>query len=101
MNQVINIAENLIASGFISHTDLTNMSDLKNPELKPEMFLNWLMSVQIYDITGKWVRTLMDEELKPGHHTIQWNASGFSSGVYFVRLQSGDFSKSQKLILLK
>ena len=59
------------------------------------------VSVQIYDITGKLVGTLMDEELKPGHHTIQWNASGFSSGIYFVRLQSEDFSKSQKLILLK
>ena len=59
------------------------------------------VSLQIYDITGKLVGTLMDEELRPGHHTIQWNASGLSSGIYFVRLQSGDFSKSQKLILLK
>ena len=59
------------------------------------------VSVQIYDITGKLVGTLMDEELRSGHHTIQWNASGLSSGIYFVRLQSGDFSKSQKLILLK
>ena len=67
----------------------------------PIVQIRHAVSVQIYDITGKLVGTLMDEELKPGHHTIQWNASGFSSGVYFVRLQSGDFSKSQKLILLK
>jgi len=59
LTQVIKTAENLIASGFISHTDLTNMADSTSPELKPEMFKNWLMSVQIYDIlTNKIPRTL-------------------------------------------
>ena len=58
-------------------------------------------SLLIYDITGKLVETLMDEQQTPGHHTIQWNANTFSSGVYFIRLKSGTYSQSQKLILLK
>jgi len=58
-------------------------------------------SLQIYDITGKLVETLMDEPQEPGYHTIQWNANNFSSGVYFIRLESGTYSQSQKLILLK
>ena len=58
-------------------------------------------SIKVYDITGRLIETLIDEELKSGHHTVQWNATGFSSGVYFVRLESGTYSQSQKLILLK
>ena len=59
------------------------------------------VSLQIYDIAGRFVETLVDGILEQGHHTVQWNASGFSSGVYFVRLEAGTFSQSQKLILLK
>ena len=58
-------------------------------------------SLRIYDITGRLVETLGDEILEPGNQTIQWNANTFSSGVYFVRLEAGTFSQSQKLILLK
>ena len=59
------------------------------------------VSLQIYDIAGRLVETLVDGILEQGSHTAQWNASGFSSGVYFVRLEAGTFSQSQKLILLK
>jgi flagellar hook assembly protein FlgD len=58
-------------------------------------------SVRIYDITGRLIEALIDEELESGNHTIQWNATGFSSGVYFVRLQSDNYGQTQKLILMK
>ena len=57
--------------------------------------------LQVFDITGRLVETLIDEHLKPGTHSVQWNASRFSSGVYFVHLESEFFSQSQKVILLK
>jgi len=47
------------------------------------------------------VTTLIDEVLIPGQHTIQWDASPLTSGVYFLRFESGSFSQSQKLILIK
>jgi hypothetical protein len=47
------------------------------------------------------VETLIDEPLTPGEHEIVWNATGFSSGIYFMRLQSGEFVENQKVILLK
>jgi len=58
-------------------------------------------SLNVYDITGRLVETLVDEILEPGQHTTQWNANTFFSGVYFVRLEAGSFHDTQKVILLK
>ena len=55
----------------------------------------------IYDINGRLVETLVNGELVVGEHEIQWNASQFSSGVYFVELVAGEKRQVQKLILLK
>ena len=58
-------------------------------------------TLNVYDTNGRLVTTLIDEYLEPGQHTIQWDASPLTSGVYFIRLESGSFSQSQKLILVK
>ena len=57
--------------------------------------------LNIYDISGKNVATLINERLKSGNYEVQWDASGFSSGVYFSELISGENRVSQKMILLK
>ena len=57
--------------------------------------------LEIYDITGQMVETLVNERLLSGKHEIIWNASNLSSGVYFVRLSNSTFRQTQKLILLK
>jgi flagellar hook assembly protein FlgD len=59
------------------------------------------VSIQIYDITGTLVETLMDEKLVSGQHTIKWNGTRFSSGVYFLKLEAGSFSQVEKLMLIK
>ena len=58
-------------------------------------------SLQIFDITGRMVETLVNEKLEPGQHEIQWKASQHSSGVYFLRMETALFTKTQKMILLK
>jgi hypothetical protein len=58
-------------------------------------------SLQIFDITGRVVERLIDGIIQPGNHEIQWNASSYSSGIYFVELVSGEKRQVQKLILLK
>ncbi|MBL7013500.1 MAG: T9SS type A sorting domain-containing protein [Candidatus Marinimicrobia bacterium] len=58
-------------------------------------------SLRIFDITGRVVETLVDEKMGPGNHEIRWNASGFSSGVYFAVLTQGLRTTSQKMILMK
>ena len=59
------------------------------------------VSLQIFDITGKLVGTLIDDTIDPGNHIVQWNAEGFSSGVYFLKLESGIYSQVEKLMLIK
>lgn len=57
--------------------------------------------LHIFDITGRMVETLVESELPMGEHEIVWNASNHPSGVYFVRLQNGEFVETQKVVLMK
>lgn len=59
------------------------------------------VSLKIYDPLGQEVATLVNEEMNPGTHQVKWDAIGMPSGVYFYRLQAGDFVASKKLLLLK
>jgi hypothetical protein len=55
----------------------------------------------IYDILGKEVVTLADVSLNPGTYEVTWDASDFSSGIYYYRLIAGDYAESKKMVLLK
>lgn len=57
--------------------------------------------LKIYDILGKEVATLKDEVINPGSYTINWDASKFSSGVYFSQLKVGDYLETKKMILVR
>ncbi|MBT4370323.1 MAG: T9SS type A sorting domain-containing protein [Candidatus Marinimicrobia bacterium] len=59
------------------------------------------VSLQVYDISGRMVETLVNKKLEPGQYDIQWNASQHSSGVYLLRMNAGTFTQIQKLMLLK
>lgn len=58
-------------------------------------------SLQVFDITGRLIETLLDEHLNSGEHEFIWNASNQPSGVYFVKLSNEESIQTQKLILLK
>ena len=45
--------------------------------------------------------TLVDTQLDAGYHSITWNASGVATGLYFYRIQAGDFTDTKKMLLLK
>ena len=57
--------------------------------------------LDIYNITGQLVETLIDEKMTPGEYSILWNGSTAPSGIYFTRLTSGGKTKTMKMILLK
>lgn len=57
--------------------------------------------LKIFDVTGREVDLLVNARQSAGRHQISWNASRYSSGTYFARLEAGEFSEIQKLILLK
>jgi hypothetical protein len=55
----------------------------------------------MYDVLGRPVATLVKGDLQAGYHTVNFNASNLTSGVYFYLLQAGDFSSVKKLIVMK
>ncbi len=59
------------------------------------------VSLKVYDLTGREVRNLISERMDGGIHSVSFNAEGLSSGVYFYRLEAGEFSSVKKMILLK
>ena len=60
-----------------------------------------LVLINVYDITGREVTTLINREIAQGTHSIKWNANSHSSGVYFIKMQSDNFTKIQKVMLMK
>jgi len=57
--------------------------------------------LKIYDALGREIETLVNEQLNPGTYEIDWNASKFSSGVYFYSLTGGTFTQTRKMVVLK
>jgi len=59
------------------------------------------VTLKIYDVLGKEIATLINEELSAGTYQKQWDASGVSSGVYFYTMQAGPFLTNKKMNLIK
>jgi hypothetical protein len=59
------------------------------------------VQLSIYNMAGQLVETLVNEERQPGVHTVQWDANGHSSGVYFCMIKAGSFSKTVKMLLIR
>jgi hypothetical protein len=59
------------------------------------------VTLSIYDLSGREVVKLIDEEKPAGEYDIKWNASSYSSGVYFIKMQAGQFSETRKVVLMK
>ncbi len=57
--------------------------------------------LKIYDLLGREVATLVNEQLIPGTYEVEWDGSKYPSGVYFYTLKAGSFSQTQKMVLLK
>jgi hypothetical protein len=64
--------------------------------MKPEF-----VRLSVYDITGKEISVIVNQQLTSGKYNIDFNASKFSSGVYFYKISAGDFSNVRKMILIK
>jgi len=59
------------------------------------------VTLKVYDISGRLVATLVDGHVEAGSHTVDWDASGVSSGVYFYKLSTADYSSTKKMNLLR
>lgn len=59
------------------------------------------VTIRIYDILGREVAMLIDEEYQPGQYKVIFEAGQLASGLYVYRILAGDFNESKKLMLLK
>jgi hypothetical protein len=59
------------------------------------------VKLEVYDVLGKKIATLVSERQSAGSYQVVWNASGLSSGTYFYRLQAGTFVETKKMIMVK
>ena len=59
------------------------------------------VALSIYDITGRLVETLVNKQQDAGNYQVQWDASRYSSGVYFYRIMAGNFLQTRKMLVLR
>ena len=74
-----------------------------NPNSKIDYLLpvSGLVTLKVYDMLGKEVVTLVNENKDAGYYTVDFNGSSLASGVYYYRLSSGNFNETKKMILVK
>jgi photosystem II stability/assembly factor-like uncharacterized protein len=74
-----------------------------NPSTKInyELPITNYVSIKVYDLTGKEIAQLVNENKQAGFYTVEFNAGNLASGMYFYRIQAGDFSAVKKMILVK
>jgi hypothetical protein len=59
------------------------------------------VTLRVYDVLGKEIMGLVDEEKTAGNYELEFNAANLSSGVYFYRIQSANFVETKKMVLMK
>ena len=59
------------------------------------------VSLSIYNMQGREVFTLVEDNMDAGYHSVVWDANFYASGVYFVKLVAGEYMDTQKLMLIK
>jgi hypothetical protein len=62
--------------------------------------LEWV-TLKVFDVLGREISTLVNEERQAGIYRVTWDASKLPSGVYFYRLRAGDFVETKKMVLTK
>ena len=72
-----------------------------NTKFKIQIAKLGIVRVAIFDILGKEVATLVNEQLKPGSYEVEWDGSNYPSGVYFYKLLTESFSETKKMVLVK
>ncbi len=99
-----------VLTGFTSQSDLIGKYSLTqnypNPfnagtKFEYELPEDGNVGIRLYDITGKLVKILEERFSTAGLYTVNFNASGFTSGIYFYRMESGDFVDVKRLVILK
>jgi hypothetical protein len=91
-------------SGNLNGFSLTqNYPNPFNPETEINFSIpeNNFVTLRVYDISGRLIKTLVDDFRTAGSFKVNFNSNGIPSGIYFYKLESGSFTDVKKMILVK
>ncbi|MBS1552396.1 MAG: T9SS type A sorting domain-containing protein [Bacteroidetes bacterium] len=66
-----------------------------------QLAINNVVSLKVYDALGIEVVTLVNEKQDPGRYSVEFSGEGLPSGIYFYKLEAGDFTETKRMVLLK
>jgi hypothetical protein len=95
-----------ITDNSINLTQFELSQNYPNP-FNPETTIEFLITktefvtLRIYNLLGQEVITLVADKLTSGNYKYTWDASDYASGIYYYKIQTGKYTKTRKLILLK
>ena len=69
--------------------------------IKYDIPSNSFVKIAVYDVTGKLVETLVNDNMQAGRYEATWNGSNFASGVYFTRIEAGNYKNIIKMVMIK
>jgi len=97
---VVGVEEEQLLSSFNLHQNYPNPF---NPitTIRYSLEMNSEVIISIYDVTGREVAKLVDDNISAGEHEVQWDASEMASGLYIYQLKTDSFTHTKKMILLK
>ena len=100
----------VIAGSIVETTILPTLYSLDNNfpnPFNPRTVISYQLSVisevdlSIYNLLGQRVATLVNERQNAGSHQVEWDASGFTSGIYYYMIRAGEFKSVKKMMLIK
>ena len=92
------------------NTDIPNGYSLDNPypnPFNPNTTISFtipiydFVSIKVYDVMGRLISTLAERNFNSGSHTLIWNGANYSSGEYFIKMESANYNKTQIVTLIK
>jgi len=91
---------NKIPSDFMLHQNFPNPFN-PSTNIKFEIPKSSYVKLNIYDINGRLLEYLINEEMNPGVYEVIWNASNYSSGIYFYRFETENYTETKRMTLIK
>lgn len=102
----VGVEEEIELAPEYSKNPVTFLGNYPNPFKKSiniDMHINvsGKVSLSVYDITGRHIETLVDKHLDSGRHSVTWNANDVPSGIYFYKVNTGNFTDTRKVTVTK
>ena len=101
---VTNVTSITTASGIPSEFRLhNNFPNPFNPSttIKFDLPASDFVSLKIFDVSGREISSLINSNLSAGYYSVVFDANGYSSGIYFYRLQTKNYSETRRMVLIK